>query len=492
MSSPDITFTTIPASIRKPGVYTEENTSNALQGLSPLSNTVCLIAQQTTSGAQPANTPVKIFSESDLILYCGAGSVAHLAGLAALSANPEVALTVLPLADAVGGAPAVGSFGITGIAGNAGNINFWVGDENINVSVATGDTAVTIANNAKLALSQVSIETPVTVGVTGTNHIELTAKNKGTLGNQIALSVKASAGLTGLAFGVTGMNAGSGDPVLGNYLTPGTPMAAVVNGGYNIFISTLNDATNLGSLASMINFASSSTEQRRAVGIFGLTDLTATYAAIETLCGTTLNNGRFSAAYLSYASDNLAKTTAFEIAGAYGSVIASSDDPAVPYDGLVLTPIAPPAVIDRFSRTTQEDLLHNGVTPLAVIPGEQVAIVRAISTYTVNSLNVPDPTLLDITTIQTLDYVAAQVRQRLTLRFPRSKLSSRTASKVRAEVLDVLYLLQSLEIVQNVKQYESGVIVETDTQDFTRLDIKIPTNIVVGMHIVAALLELIL
>jgi phage tail sheath gpL-like len=492
MSSPDITFTTIPSSIRKPGVYTEENTSNALQGLSPLSNTVCLIAQATASGAQPANTPVKVFSESDLILYCGAGSIAHLAGLAALSANPNVALTVLPLADVGGSAAAVGSFGITGIAGNAGNVNFWVGDENINVAVNTGDTAVTIANNAKLALSQVSIETPVTVGVTGTNHIEFTAKNKGTLGNQIALSVKASAGLTGVVFGVTGMNAGSVDPTLGNYLTPGTPMAAVVNGGYNVFISTLNDAINLTSLENMINFASSSTEQRRAVGIFGLTDLTASYSAIETLCGTTLNNGRFSGAYLSYASDNLAKTTSFEIAGAYGSVIASNDDPAVPYDGLILDPVAPPAVIDRFSRTTQEDLLHNGVTPLEVVPGEQVAIVRAISTYTQNSLGVPDMTLLDLTTIQTLDYVAAQVRQRLTLRFPRSKLSSRTASQVRAEVLDVLFQLQSLQIVQNVQQYASGVLVETDTQDPTRLDVKIPTAIVLGLHVTAALLELIL
>jgi phage tail sheath gpL-like len=59
-------------------------------------------------------------------------------------------------------------------------------------------------------------------------------------------------------------------------------------------------------------------------------------------------------------------------------------------------------------------------------------------------------------------------------------------------VLDVLYLLETLEIVQNVKLYESGVIVERDTSDVNRIDIKIPTNIVVGLHVLAGVIDLIL
>jgi len=288
------------------------------------------------------------------------------------------------------------------------------------------------------------------------------------------------------------MSGGATDPVLGNYATPGTALNSVVAGGYTIYISTLSDATNLGSLKSMVEFVSGPTEQRGAIGVFGYTDKIGTLANVETLCGTTLNDGRMTGAYVASPTDNIAKTEPFKVAAAYAAMLASQSDPAVPYDGLVVSSVATPSVADRFTFTQKDSLLHSGVTPIAVVPGEDMAIVRAVSTYTTNSSGIPDPTLLDINTIRTLDYVRTQVRTRLTNVFQRSKLNARTISLIRAEVLDVLYVLQAAQIVQNVAQYESGVIVEQDLSDVTRVDVNIPSNIVSGLHVIALVFNLIL
>ena len=147
---------------------------------------------------------------------------------------------------------------------------------------------------------------------------------------------------------------------------------------------------------------------------------------------------------------------------------------------------------DRLTRANQENLLSNGVTPLIVDSGENVVICRAISTYVTNASGIVDPSLLDITTIRTLDYVREATRTRLALRFPRNKLSSRTPNRVKAEVLDVLYQLEQLEILENVTGNEANVIVERDTQDANRIDIRIPADVVNGLHVIAERIDLIL
>lgn len=491
MSSINVITDQIP-NTRVPGFYGQENVSNALQGLSPLVNKVVILAQETSSGSVPALTPTKVFDAGSAQLYFGAGSIAHKAVEAAIKANPNVNLTVLPLADAAGAAKAAGSFGVTGTCSVAGSINFWIGDELVAVNASVADTAVKVCDNAKLAIANMISEMPITAGVTGTNHIELTAKNGGTLGNQIALSYKASASLAGLSLGVTGMVGGTGDPDVGAYGTGGTALNAIVAGGYNVICSTLPDATNLGKINTMITYISGPVEQRPAVGVFAYTDLVGTYAAVETLCGTTINSGRMTCGYCSYASDSLAKSPQFELAASYAAIIGAAVDPVIPFSGDVLVDMAPPSVVNRFTFAQKDDLLHNGVAPLYVAPGEQLAICRAVSTYTTNSSGVPDSTLLDINTYMTLDYVREQVRERITTVFQKAKLNARTIKLVRSEVLDVLYVLEQAQIVQNVEQYELGVIVEQDLTDVTRLDIAIPTNIVVGLQVIGASFNLIL
>ncbi len=97
--------------------------------------------------------------------------------------------------------------------------------------------------------------------------------------------------------------------------------------------------------------------------------------------------------------------------------------------------IAPAPIEQRLSRTQQEVVLKKGVTPLEVGAGDVVMIVRAISTYTRNLEGTLDPSFLDITTIRTLDYVRYAIRERMVLRFPREKLSTRTPQRFEVKFL---------------------------------------------------------
>ena len=84
MASPDISFTQIPSNVRKPGVYLEENTSNALSGLAATSDKIVIIAQKTASGIVASKTPTLIFDDATAALDFGQGSIAHLSAKAAL------------------------------------------------------------------------------------------------------------------------------------------------------------------------------------------------------------------------------------------------------------------------------------------------------------------------------------------------------------------------------------------------------------------------
>ena len=75
---------------------------------------------------------------------------------------------------------------------------------------------------------------------------------------------------------------------------------------------------------------------------------------------------------------------------------------------------------------------------------------------------------------------------------PREKLSEKTPPKVRSEILDVLTKLEELEIVEAVEANKPGLIVERDSQDANRLNAKIPTDVVNGLHVFAGRIDLLL
>lgn len=472
MSSPNISFDNIPSSIRKPGKYFEFNTKLAVRTLPGNLQKVLIVGQRIAAGTVAANVVTDIFSDAEAATYFGNGSQLHLMCRAAIKANPYLALQAIAMDDAGAGVLASGTVTLTGPATGAGVLTVKVAGKPVQIAIAATDTATAIA--AALA-AQVALQPdlPVTAAA-ALGVVTLTAKNKGTQGNNIKLEAVTTA--VGTTAAVVAMASGATDPTLA------TALAAVYGAGHNIIISAWNDSTNLTALRTHLDSVSGPLEQRGAIGVYGHTG---TLANATTLAAG-INAGRISAPNFKVPEQPC------ELAAAYGAVVASEEDPARPLNLLQLTGITAPALADRLSRTEQETALYNGVTPLEVGPGEKVQIVRAITTYTLDAQSIPDISLLDLTTIRTLDYVRKACRERISLRFPREKLSERTAPKVKDQLLDVLYKLEELEIVEQVDVNKDGLIVERDSQDPNRLNAKIPTDVVNGLHVFAGRIDLLL
>jgi len=260
-------------------------------------------------------------------------------------------------------------------------------------------------------------------------------------------------------------------------------LATVFTASDEILVTPYNNQAALTVLRTHLTNRGGAIEQRGAVGVYAFTG---TLANATTLAGQ-VNHERITGCFLPGTL-----SPAYELAARYAAVISSEEDPARPLNTLALTGALPPPLASRLGRVEQETCLANGVTPLEVGPGERVQIVRAITTYTLDPQAIPDIAWLDLTTIRTMDYVRMSVRNRLALRFPREKLSARTPDKVRSEILDVMFKLEELEIVEEVEANKAGVIVERDSQDPNRLDARIPTDVVNGMHVLAARLDLLL
>lgn len=478
MASKNISFDQIPSSIRKPGKYFEFNTKLAVRTLPNNKQRMLIVGQKTAAGTVAQKVATAVFSDKEAETYFGAGSICHLMTRAAIKANPYLDLTVIALDDAGAGVAATGTLTLTGPATAAGVLTLYVGNQKVEVAIAKDDTATVIA---AAIVTQIGKQPDLPITATSAlGVVTLTAKNKGLCGNSIGLGYVLT-NASGVTVAMVSMATGATNPSIQDALT------VAFAEKFDIVVTPYNNQADLTTLKNHLDSVSGPLEQRPGVGVYGMNGA---MSDATTLAGQ-VNNGRMLSAYLRYTSTQR-KSMPYEIASAMGAVMAFEEDPARPLNLLELKGIAAPGISERLSRTEQESLLYNGVTPLEIGPGETVQVVRAISTYTKDAQGIDDVSLLDITTIRTLDYVRKACRERVALRFPREKLSSKTPPRVKTELMDVLLKLEDLEIVEEVKANADGLIVERDLQDANRLNAKIPADVVNGLHVFAGRIDLLL
>ncbi|MHB2082142.1 phage tail sheath C-terminal domain-containing protein [Pseudomonas asiatica] len=260
-------------------------------------------------------------------------------------------------------------------------------------------------------------------------------------------------------------------------------LASTAQGGYTILVPAWFSEAAMTAIRTHIATWTSSIEQQSILGVGAVT----TTLSAATALASSLNANAITVALLPGTT-----SSARQVAAAYAAVIASEEDPSRPLNTLVLTGIAIPPIASRLGRTEQETCLANGVTPLEVGAGNIVQIVRAISTYLKNAAGADDVSGLDLTTIRTLYYVRQACRDRIRLRFPRSKLNSKTVEAVRGELLDVLKKCEELEILEAVDDNADALVVERSLQDVNRLNAAIPADVVNGLHVFAGRIDLLL
>lgn len=469
-----IVFDNIPNSIRRPGVYSEYNLSLANQGLLANAQKICILGQKIAAGTATVEVPVKCYSSDDSDTYSGQGSILALCAQAAYKANKYIDLDIVPIDDAAG-TPATGTLTVSGVCDATGYFDIWIGNVLIQVTVEDGDAVNDIAADINTAIQAKQHLTGVTSGVS-TAVVTLTARNDGELGNDPSIAYK-NHGIGTTDIAVVQMASGATDPSIANAL------AAILPGNYDIIICTLNDSTNLGLLSTHLAARSGSTEDRPAIGVFGYVGDQGT---LESLAGSTLNDGRMIVGYHPYTdTTENGHSMTYEIAGALGAILAMHEDPALPYNGRILEGVALAHINNQLTNTEQESCYQNGVAPLVIDAKNNVTIGRAISCYTTNAASIEDGVLLDITTIRTLDYVKYIIESDQKTVFGRTKASAKTKQMVKTRILFKLLQLQDAEIVKNVEENQDGIIVNRNAVDSSRFDCQIPVDIITGLHVIA-------
>lgn len=480
-----IQFNEIPNSIRHPGKYIEFDARQALQGLPGNPQKLLLFGQRLSTG-DAAEGELKYLNDDDKAAeYFGYGSTIHLMARAARRANAYCEMYGVAMDDGAAGVAATGDVTFDGTCTRAGTLKFRVGNELVQVLLEVDDTSDDVATNlvAELATAEVPA-LPVTAAVNGvvTDQVDFTAKNKGTVGNAIALSWEFEAA-EGITFDVGSdaiLTAGSGDPLPADIETV---LDGIKAERYHIVASHFIEATLQAKVEAYIEEVSGPLEQRPGRVYYGIVD-TLTNA---TTAADAINHERFALAWL-----KSTRSLPLELAAATAALDAYEQDPARPLNTLETTGIHAPKVELRSPRVDLETALWNGILPLKVFPGEDVGILRAITTYTENADSQKDPTWLDITTIKTLDYVREAILLRWTTRFPREKLTDRVLERIHDETLDVLRLLERNEILEHVEKWLDKLRVERSDLDVNRVNVEIPADVVNGLHVVAGKIVLIL
>lgn len=473
MSSKNVSFDKIPSGTRKPGVYAEFNTKLAVRNLPGNRQRTLIIGQKTATGALAALTLTDVFSDVEAAVACGYGSQLHRMVRAALVANPYANISVVALDDVIAGTLASFPVTIAGAPTAAGAFALSLNDTLIQVNVAITDTPTTVAA-AFVAAVTAQPNLPFTAA-NAVGVITLTAKNKGTVANGFKVT----------ASGVTaGMTCTAGAPVNGATDPDITAaLTAAFLGGHDQIVIPYQDTPNLTALRNHLDNVGNYAEKRWALGFV---------ASNGTLAQATTLSAGINHGWMNHAWCRKTTTAPMEMAAAYAATIAASEDPAMPFDYAAVTGVAPPLVADRTSRSEEESALYNGITPLNVGPGETVQIVRAVTTYVLNPAGVPDVSLLDITTPRTLKYVARTFVEDRARRYSRTKISDRLIDSMRDSGIVLLKQLEDLEIIENVDANLPQYIIERDLQDVSRLNERIPLNVINGLHILAERFDLML
>lgn len=468
----------IPNSIKKPGFYTEANTSGALRG-SAAAISILLLGQITSAGSWSSGEMVQAFDVSQARSGAGEGSQLALMVEAALTANPNCAPWCLPMADN-GSSKATGDVTFSGAATASGTVTLYVGNRQAVISVASGDDDEAVAAALVAKMPDV-VDLPVTSTVNGSDaaQVDLIARNAGTQGNDIPLEVVVD--VPGITASVTAFASGATDPDLTTFLDT----AAAER--FDIIVVSLNDATSMGKLKTHLEEVSGPLEQRPGLGFVGFRGA----LADATTLTDGVDDGRVTFFHL-----RGTRSLSFEIAAATAAVIAAEEDVAVPLAGSTIAGLHAPVVAQRFTRTEQETLLANGVAPLEVGSGERVKLVSWVTTFQTNEEGNPDETLLYGNTLRVLDAFRMRWRARMADRFgagapgTNRKLITKNLEKIRGETIALMFEMEGEELLRDTDDVKDDVVAVESTSAQSRIDVVIPSRVVPGLRIVTGTFNL--
>lgn len=352
-----------------------------------------------------------------------------------------------------------------------------VGNTVILTSVDGVTTAVT--GTGTLSGGGEDTDLPVYASVSGA-VVTIRARNRGPQGNDIDLRFNYADGEAtpaGVGFTISAMSGGSSAPALA------TLIAALGDQWFQVIAHPYTDSTSLTSLE---------TEMVSRFGPLRMIDgmlFTSAAGSVGTLA--TLGNTRNSPHSCVLAQAGASPVTPpVEFAAAVAAVAAfeAAEDPALPYQGLALAGVLPPAEANLFTLQERNSLLYDGIATTRRADGGGAALDRLITTYRLNSASSPDTSYLDVTTMLTLLYMRYSSRAKILNDFPRHKLmddgarvgpSQRvvTPQTAKASLVSWFRDMETRGLAENIEQFKADLVVARTVGDPTRLTIILPPDL---------------
>jgi len=344
-------------------------------------------------------------------------------------------------------------------------------------------TALAAAINANTAL-------PVTAA-SATNVVTLTARNKGTTGNDIDLRLNYNYGEAlpaGVAVAVAAMSAGATNPDIT------TVTAALGDNQYDTIIMPWTDATNLTALETFLATRWGGMVMKEGVAFAGAAG---SHATVDTLAA-----GRNSL-FLVLLGTQKSPTPPWIFAAVAGALDASQcESPANvnrPRQTLEMPGCLPPALSDRLTRTERNTHLTDGAATYVIDEGGVCRLERLVTTYKTAS-GVPDASYHDVETVRLLAYLRYSQRVRIALRYPRHKLANDNTvvapgqpiarpKDVRDELIALALDWQDAGLVENIEQFKRDLVVERNGSDQERIDVIVPPDLINGFRVLAAQIQ---
>ena len=479
-----ISFNDVPASLRVPGVYSEVDNSQAVQGPQIIQYKRLLLGQKLSTGTATANTLVRVTSYAQAKTLFGEGSMLSHMVLAALTQDAFTELWCMPVADNGAGVAATGTIAVAGPATETGTISLYIAGRLIEVAVTTGDSANTIAAAIEAAIDA-ETELPCTAGVS-TNTVTITARHKGTCGNEIDIRENyydGEATPAGVTLTITAMASGATNPSLS------TPLANLGDEWFHIWAHPWTDASSLTAIEAELASRFGYDREIEAHAFAAKND---SHSNLGTL-GDSRNSPHHvivSAAYEPMPAYEKAAETA-SIAAYYGAI-----DPARPIQNLPFKHCLPAKRTDLFTFEERNLLLFDGIATTKVDAGGVMQVERLVTTYKENSAGGADTSYLDTETLLTVLFIRHDWRDYLKRKYPRHKLASDgtlygpgqaivTPKLMKAEQVLKFREWETLGLVENIDQFKRDQISERNISDPNRLDNLLPPDLVNQLRIVA-------
>jgi phage tail sheath gpL-like len=487
-----IQYSEIPEDQMLPLVFAEFSGS-APAGADDLVNPSLLLGQKLSTGTATVGVEQRVFSPAQAVTLFGRGSSLARQCARFFQQFPAGDLRAIALADVSEGTAASATITITGPSTAAGSVFLRVGDDLVEVAVASGADPDDVAAALAAAINA-NLDLPVTAAVAPNEHVvTVTHRHKGTVGNQVALTLNAlgqpgnevtPAGL-GLALSHAFLASGATDPAVASYVT------AMGDAYYDGIAPHLFDTTTLNALRTEL-----ARRWTPNVGLRGHVFGALIESAADAITfAEGRNDPHYSFLALRESTVPTHLTPVCEVAAAYLGLAARllGNDPGANLQYGVLRGVWGGT---DFTSNERQQLAKAGAGTAVRTASGELAVEAEVTTYTKNSAGARNNAWQYTQRPYLLTRFERLCQARFKTRYPDFKLGDDgnpfsagqkviTPSVAKAEVVSVYAEMVGAAQMENIAEFKNTLRIERHPTNRNRLNGLVKANLIDHLRVVA-------